>query len=95
MGTSMKQPRSSHGTEQFDVPTTKKDLDGKFGKGTAWRCETCECVLGVVSPDHVWVCIKFKDDYTYVQGGNVIRICRRCGSWNSLTDEGPPTQLPV
>ena len=86
-----KQPRSSDKAKPSGV-STKGDLDAKFGKGIAWRCDSCGCVLGIISPDHEWLCIKFKDDYTYIQGGNVIKICRRCGFWNHLSDESAPPQ---
>lgn len=51
-----------------------------------WRCKNCGFLLGLADPEGKELRIKYKDLYIRFEGGRVTMICRRCSTFNTLTD---------
>jgi len=59
-------------------------------KSISWHCINCGFLLGEVSrrEDGVGIIsMKYKDDYVTVEGGKVTKVCRKCGTLQSVEDE--------
>lgn len=49
-------------------------------KDLAWKCSSCESVLGYVSSDLKMLRMKYKDHYIFIEEAlRVTTLCRRCG----------------
>jgi len=49
-------------------------------KDLAWKCPSCEAVLGYVTPDLKMLRMKYKDHYVYIEEAvTITTLCRRCG----------------
>lgn len=54
--------------------------DGKEVKDFAWRCPSCENILGYITSDLRVLRVKYKDFYMFVEeAARVQTLCRRCG----------------
>lgn len=59
----------------------------------AWRCASCDNVLGYVSPDGRILRMKYKDFYVFIEEAErVITFCRRCGKESVVRQEPAPTE---
>ena len=49
-------------------------------KDLAWKCSSCDAVLGYVSNDLKMLRMKYKDHYIFIEEAvSVTTLCRRCG----------------
>jgi len=49
-------------------------------KDMAWKCSSCESILGYVSSDLKMLRMKYKDHYIFIEEAScVTTLCRRCG----------------
>ena len=53
----------------------------------AWLCPGCGALLGYVGKGGREIRIKYKDLYITVEGGRILRPCRKCGRLSELIDE--------
>jgi|WetSurMetagenome_2_1015567.scaffolds.fasta_scaffold06397_4 hypothetical protein len=49
-------------------------------KDLAWKCSSCDSVLGYVTSDLKMLRMKYKDHYIFIEeASRVTTLCRRCG----------------
>ncbi len=64
-------------------------------KDIPWKCSNCQFLLGIISQDHRFLRIKWRDLYISIEEARSVKlICRRCGRENVLTGEHQEAGAP-
>jgi hypothetical protein len=58
-----------------------------------WKCKNCFIQLGTLNVECTELQMKYKDLFVFFHGGTVRTICRKCGTENTLKDDGKPGAL--
>ena len=54
-------------------------------KDLAWKCSSCDSVLGYITSDLKVLRMKYKDHYIFIEdAAAVTTLCRRCGKESVL-----------
>jgi hypothetical protein len=77
MANPLAEPQASQRRASYEAPASETKTEVR---DLAWRCPSCDNILGYVSKNAQVLRMKYKDFYVFIEEAHsVVTLCRRCG----------------